>query len=92
MHMFTVPHTIGIVCLRAVNVIYSLLDIVIKIHWDCFNIGYHLETHLKPKSLKISFACNIHISCRIILEFCTVHGSIIAMLCEKFQNDLTAKI
>ena len=51
------------------------------------NIGYLSETHLGLKSLEISHVHNTQFSCQIILKSCTEHGSIIAMLCAKFQND-----
>ena len=31
-------------------------------------------------------------SCQIILKFCTEHGSITAMLCANFKNDLTTEM
>ena len=46
------------------------------------------ETHLKLKSHEISFIHNIHISYQIVLQFCTEHGSITAVLCAKLQNNL----
>ena len=53
------------------------------------NIGYPSETHGKLKSREISFAHNLFINYPIVLNFCTVHGSITAVLCAKFQNDWT---
>ena len=32
------------------------------------------------------------INCWIVLKFCTEHGSITAVLCAKFQNDLATKM
>ena len=55
---------------------------------DHCNIGYPSEIHLKLKSHKISFIHTIHSSCQIVSKFCTEHGSITAMLCAEFQNDL----
>ena len=51
------------------------------------NIEYASDTNFKLKSLEIWFVHAIHISCPIILTFCTEHGSITAVLCENFQND-----
>ena len=53
------------------------------------NIRYPYETHLKLKSREISLAVNLFLSCQIILKFCTEHGNDTAVLCAKFQNDLT---
>ena len=52
---------------------------------------YPPKTHFKIKSHKILLVHNIHFSCQIILTFCTEHGSVTAMLCAKFQNDLTTE-
>ena len=38
------------------------------------------------------FACNIFLNCGIVLRVCTKPASITAMLCAKFQNDLTIEI
>ena len=53
---------------------------------------YPSESHLRLKSREISFAHNLLLSCLIVLKFSTGHGSITAMLCAYFQNDLTAEI
>ena len=45
-----------------------------------------LKLILKRKSHGILFAHNPIISCPIILQFCTEHGSNTAVLCVKFQN------
>ena len=58
----------------------------------CCNIGYPSETHLKIKSREISFAHNLLISCQIALKICTGHGSITAVLCANFQNNLTTEM
>ena len=50
-------------------------------------IGYPSETHIKLKSREISFVLNIRLDKQIVLIFCTEHGSIIAVLCAKFQYD-----
>ena len=42
---------------------------------------------LQFKFHEISFIHNILVRCTIVLEFCTEHGSIIAVLCTKFQNN-----
>ena len=39
----------------------------------------------------ISLICKIDISCPINLKFCTEHGSVTAVLCAKFQNNLTTE-
>ena len=41
-----------------------------------------------PKSRKISFSFDIHITCPIILEFCIEHDSMTVVLYAKLQNDL----
>ena len=56
------------------------------------NEKYPSETHLKLKSRKISFVHNIHLNNPIVLNFCTEHGSITAMLCAKFENIWTTEI
>ena len=56
------------------------------------NKKYPSQTHLKLKSHKISFAYNIHLNNPIVLNFCTEHGSITAMLCAKFHNNWTTEI
>ena len=43
----------------------------------------------KLKSREISFARNALLSNQIILKFYTEHGSDTAVLCAKFENDLT---
>ena len=53
---------------------------------------YLSETHLKPKSVEIWFAHNLFLNYLIILKFWTEHGSVIAMLCAKFKNDLTTEM
>ena len=53
---------------------------------DYHTVGYPSE---KPKSPKISLAHNWLLSDEIVLNFCTEHGSITAVLCVNFQNDLT---
>ena len=58
-------------------------------HYNMENLS---EIHWKPKSRDISF---IYVSTSvylILLKFCTEHGSYIAMLCAKFQNDQTTEI
>ena len=56
------------------------------------NIGYLSETHLKPKSCEISFACNLFINYPIVMTFCTEHASDTAMLCTNFQIDWTTEV
>ena len=49
----------------------------------------------RPKRIlnrKISFAHNLLLSCITVLKFCTEHGSITAVLCANFQNDLTTEV
>ena len=48
--------------------------------------------HLELKYHEISFGHNLLLSCQIILKFCTEHGSITAVLCANFQNDLATEI
>ena len=42
----------------------------------------------KKKPCDALFACNLFVSCQIVLIFCTEHGNITAVLCAKFQNNL----
>ena len=53
---------------------------------------YLSETHLIPKSVEIWFAHSLFLNYLIILKFCTEHGSFTALLCAKFQNDLTTEM
>ena len=55
----------------------------------CCNMEYPPETYIKLKSREILFGHNSLLICRIVLKFCTQHGSITAVLCANFQNDLT---
>ena len=50
------------------------------------------EIHPKLKFREISFTNKVLRSCQIISKFCTEHGSVIAVLCAKFRNDLTTEI
>ena len=54
--------------------------------------GVTRPQRVKHKSVEFSYAHILHFSCQIILKFCTQHGSITAMLCAKFQNDLTTEM
>ena len=59
------------------------------IRGQCWNTGYPSETHLQLKSRQISPPPpphNIHISCRIVLKFCTEHGSNTAVIGTRFQK------
>ena len=47
-------------------------------YWDGCNIGYLSDTHLRPRSGQTSFFHYTYVSSRIILKFCTEHGSITA--------------
>ena len=58
----------------------------------CCKIGHQSETHPKPKSLETSFAHDVLRGYRIVLKFCTEHGSNIAVLCAKLQNDSTTRV
>ena len=58
----------------------------------CRNIKYASETNLALKSHEISFAHNLFLSCQIVLKLCTEHGSDTAVLCAKYQNDLTTEL
>ena len=55
----------------------------------CCNVRYAPETHLKIKSREISFNHNLLLIWQIVSKFCTEHGSVTAVFCAKFQNDLT---
>ena len=57
-----------------------------------YNIRYPSEIHIKLKSREISFAHNSCFSWPIALKLCAEHGSIIAVLCAKFQTDWTNEI
>ena len=57
-----------------------------------YNIAYPFETYLKPKPREISFGHNLLLSCTVVLKFCTEHGSVTAVLCAKYQNDLTIEM
>ena len=61
--------------------------------WRCNRISQGLLQYricfLKLKSHEFSFYHNLSFSCQIILKFCSEHGSTTAVLCAKFQNDLT---
>ena len=52
------------------------------------NIGYPPETHIIIWSREILSTYDLLLS-QIVLKFCTEHGSITAVLCANFQNDLT---
>ena len=56
------------------------------------DISYPSEIHLQLKSREISLAHNSGFSWPIALKFCTEHGSIIAVLCAKFQTDWTIEM
>ena len=56
------------------------------------NIRISSKVHFKLKYIQISFDHDFCLSCEIILESCTEHGSITAMLCAKFQNDFTTQM
>ena len=75
--------------------LFKVNNITLALIWKCqlsikacCNTGYPSETRLKLKSREISFAHNVLISCQIALKICTGHGSITAVLCVNFQNDL----
>ena len=53
---------------------------------------YPCQIHCKLKSSENLFDLNLLLCCQIILKFCTEHGSITAVLCANFQNDLTTKM
>ena len=57
-----------------------------------FNMGNLPQIHLKLKSSKIIFVCESFFSCEIIIIFHTKHGSDTAMLCAKYNNDLTERV
>ena len=56
----------------------------------CRNVGYLYKTqNSKTQSGEISFVYDIHFSRQIVLKIRTEHGIDTAVLCAKFQNDLT---
>ena len=56
----------------------------------CYNTGYpSLRNSSQGQML---FPHNLFLICSVIVNFCTEHGSDTAMLCAKFQNDLTNEI
>ena len=59
--------------------------------WGYCNIGCPPETHLKLKYRDLSFIQNPRFSFQIALKLRTGYGSDTAVLCAKFQNDLTTK-
>ena len=73
-------------------------------HWGCAFIHvrsnveavtrYNIprKTHVKLGCFKISSPLYSYCNCLIILKFYTEHGSDTAMLCVKFQNNLTSEI
>ena len=50
--------------------------------------GYSSEMHLQTKSHEILFAHSWLLICKTVSKICTEHGSITAVLCANFQNDL----
>ena len=64
---------------------------------DMIMLPCHFSWRLTaPKELLLKsppnlFSNNVHMSYRINLKFCTEHGSDTAVLCAKFQNDLTTE-
>ena len=59
---------------------------------DSCNMRHPSEKHHKLKSREISFSDILSFTCPIVVKVCTEHGSDTAVLCAKFQNDLTAPI
>ena len=57
-----------------------------------YKISVLCETRLKLKFREILIARNILLRCQMVVKFCTEHGSITAVLCANFQNDLTIEI
>ena len=56
------------------------------------NIGYPSENNLNIKPPTISFAHKLSLSLKIVLKFCTEHGSDTAVLCAKLQNDAASEM
>ena len=54
------------------------------------NKGYPSETHLKLKSREISFVHNFRFNCSIGLQFCTEHGSGLAI--ENYDDTVQWRI
>ena len=52
----------------------------------CYNMEYPSKNHLKL--IKCHLPITVFVD-HIILKFCTEHGSDTAVLCTKFQNDMT---
>ena len=61
-------------------------------HGGCCNIKYPSETHPKLESREISFEHILLLNRAIVLKFCTEHGSITAVVCANFHNDLTTEM
>ena len=75
---------IWLLCLRgnALSLQKPVLFIMLT-HTLC-NLGYPPGIHLKIKSREISSIYNTRFNCRIVLKFCTGHGSDTAVRCAKF--------
>ena len=58
----------------------------------CYNRALRKFISNSQLLCQIPFAHNSFISCQIVLKFCTEHGSVTAMLCTKFQNDLISEM
>ena len=81
------------------EIVYILMNPYISCQWSrtCLLWFYHNRGNLsklllKFKSHNILFLQRYQPNSPIILKFCTEHGSVTAMLCAKFQNDLTIGI
>ena len=57
----------------------------------CCNLWYPSKMFLQLKYHKLLFPIT-YFFCQIILKSCTEDGNNVAMLCEKFQNNFTAKM
>ena len=60
--------------------------------WFYYTIEETRPSCYLNSNLKIFFSHTYRPNSPIILKFCTEHGSVTAMLCAKFQNDLTIGI
>ena len=49
------------------------------------------ETHFEFKSRERSFVKNIDFGCQTVLKLCTEHGGDTAVICARFQNELTTE-
>ena len=60
-------------------------------NYESYNIAYPSKTNLKLKSYQNTFTNNFHLSCQIVLQFCTQHDNNTAGLCAKCEKDWTTE-